>query len=129
MEMFPDDDEIRWMATEGKEGSKPTTNVQLYKTGGYYMLRSSWDKDAIMMVLKNNYNPQNLVHCHPDNGTFSLYYKGKNFLPDAGFYSYGGDDQSNNDRKTYMSTTMHNTLTKNCTTTAELQEYLPCETA
>lgn len=121
MEMFPDDDEIRWMATEGKEGSKPTTNVQLYKTGGYYMLRSSWDKDAIMMVLKNNYNPQNLVHCHPDNGTFSLYYKGKNFLPDAGFYSYGGDDQSNNDRKTYMSTIMHNTLTKNCETIANGQ--------
>ena len=85
MAMFPDDKEIEWMATEGRQGEQPKELIQLYKDGGYYMLRSNWAPDATMMVLKNNNNPKNYVHCQPDNGTFSLYRNGRNFLPDAGF--------------------------------------------
>lgn len=52
MAMFPDDKEIAWMATEGKQGKTPEELIQLYKDGGYYMLRSKWASDAIMMVVK-----------------------------------------------------------------------------
>lgn len=99
MAMFPDDKEIEWMATEGQQGKAPEELIQLYKDGGYYMLRSKWAPDATMMVLKNNNNPKNYVHCQPDNGTFSLYRDGRNFLPDAGFFTYGGDKESDNLRK------------------------------
>ena len=81
------------MATEGKQGKTPEELIQLYKDGGYYMLRSKWASDAMMMVVKNNNNPKNYVHCQPDNGTFSLYRDGRNFLPDAGFFTYGGDKE------------------------------------
>lgn len=79
------------------------------------MLRSKWASDATMMVLKNNYNPKNYFHCQPDNGTFSLYRAGRNFLPDAGFFTY--DDGS--DRRAYRATTMHNTMTKKSATIAD----------
>lgn len=38
MAMFPDDKEIAWMATEGKQGKTPEELIQLYKDGGYYMI-------------------------------------------------------------------------------------------
>lgn len=85
MEMFPDDKEIQWMATEGKQGTKPTELVQIYDASGYYMLRSGWESNATMMILKNNNNPENKWHCQADNGTFGLYRNGRNFCPDAGY--------------------------------------------
>lgn len=113
MEMFPEDEEIRWMATEGNQGTKPAKLVQVYDAAGYYMLRSGWEKDATMMILKNNKNTDNKWHCQPDNGTFGLYHKGRNFCPDAGVYSYGGTSSSNADRAAFAATAMHNTMTRN----------------
>ena len=53
--MYPDDNGLLWVATEGKSGSKPSYTTKAYSTSGYYMLRNGWDKDATMMILKNNY--------------------------------------------------------------------------
>lgn len=114
-EMFPDDQEIAWMATEGKQGSKPTSHVQLYKTSGYYMLRNEWGQNSTMMIVKNNANTQNMWHCQPDNGTFGLYRNGRNFCPDAGVYSYGSETSAaeNQIRADWAATKNHNTMTKN----------------
>lgn len=119
MEMFPEDKEIQWMATEGKQGSKPTGLIQIYDAAGYYMLRNGWESDATMMILKNNKNADNKWHCQPDNGTFGLYRKGRNFCPDAGVYSYGGESSSNKDRAAFAATAMHNTMTRNKVDIAE----------
>lgn len=43
-EMFPDDAEMKWMSTEGKQGTTPAGLVQIYDASGYYMLRSGWEK-------------------------------------------------------------------------------------
>ena len=105
-EMFPDDQEIQWMASERQSGSTPTYLQKAYTNGGYYILRNKWDDQSMMMILKNNNNPNNKYHCQPDNATFSLYKKGRNFFPDAGSYAYSGSD-----RETYRGTARHNTLT------------------
>ena len=105
-EMFPDDQEIQWMASERQSGSTPTYLQKAYANGGYYILRNKWDDQSMMMILKNNNNPNSKYHCQPDNGTFSLYKKGRNFFPDAGSYAYSGSD-----RETYRGTARHNTLT------------------
>lgn len=111
VEMFPEDGKLKWLATEGKIGTKPAAGISAYKTAGYYMLRNGWEKSSTMMVLKNNYNPDNKWHCQPDNGTFSLYRNGRDFFPDAGVYSYGGTSASNAERKAYAATKNHNTMT------------------
>ena len=105
--MYPDNNELLWVATEGKNGSKPSYTTKAYSTSGYYMLRSGWDKDATMMILKNNYNPTNQWHCQPDNGTFGLYRKDRNFFPDAGVFTYNTGAA----RTKYASTVNHNTMT------------------
>ena len=105
--MYPNDQELLWMATEGKSGQQPTRTLKAYDKSGYYMLRNGWTADATMMILKNNYNPKKAWHCQPDNGTFGLYRKGRNFFPDAGVYTY----DSGADRKKFAATVNHNTLT------------------
>lgn len=110
-EMFPEDEEMAWLAGEGRNGRAPSRLMCQYATSGYYMLRNGWTPASTMMIVKNNANPNNKWHCQPDNGTFSLYRKGRNFFPDAGCYSYGGTKESNADRNHYRATKMHNTLT------------------
>lgn len=109
-QMFPDNEGMKWMATQGKEGKKPTYTLKAYEYSGYYMLRNGWDQDpskVSMFILKNNYNPKNKWHCQADNNTFSLFHKGRNFFPDAGVYAYSGDSQ----RAVYEQTAWHNTMT------------------
>lgn len=109
-QMFPDNEGMKWMATQGKEGKKPTYTLKAYEYSGYYMLRNGWDQDASkvsMFILKNNYNPKKKWHCQADNNTFSLFHKGRNFFPDAGVYAYSGDTQ----RDVYEQTAWHNTIT------------------
>jgi len=106
-DMFPSDAELQWMASEAANGQQPTSLVQKYTSSGYYVMRSGWTKDASMLILKNNYNPSNVWHCQPDNGTVALYHNGRKFLPDAGVYTY----TTGATRDSFASTAMHNTLT------------------
>lgn len=105
--MYPDDKELLYIATDRNSGTVPSYTTKAYSTSGYYMLRSGWDKDATMMILKNNYNPTNQWHCQPDNGTFGLYRKERNFFPDAGVFTYN----TGATRSKYASTVNHNTMT------------------
>ena len=116
LKIFPDEEEFKWMATEGAEGTMPSAETKLYTWGGYYMMRSKWWDDALMMVVKNNNTyGVDLGHCHCDNGTFSLFNKGRNFSPDAGYYDYGVTDPDIADyiAREYDATNAHNTMTRN----------------
>ncbi|WP_448779157.1 heparin-sulfate lyase HepC [Bacteroides congonensis] len=110
LEMFPDNENMKWMATEGHEGKRPTYTAKAYDYSGYYVLRNGWNdsKNTTMMILKNNYNPENKWHCQPDNGTFSLYHNGRNFFPDSGVFAYSGDETN---RNKFRQTQWHNTMT------------------
>ena len=102
--MYPNDQELLWMATERKSGKEPTHLTQSYDNSGYYILRNGWKKESTMMILKkHNYKEW---HSQPDNNTFGLYHNGRNFFPDAGVYAYSG-----NDRTKFAATVNHNTLT------------------
>ena len=110
--IFPEDEGLKWMAWEGSKGGvKPAWQNRAFNVGGYYMLRSKeWSETSGLMVIHtNNYNPTKKWHCQPDNGTFSLWYNGTNFLPDAGYYTYADPDPTGN-RKLYRRYTLHNTI-------------------
>lgn len=109
--LFPEDRELEWMATKGKSGTVPSYLTKAYKTSGYYILRSGWTKNDLMMVLKNNYDPEDHWHCQPDNGTFGIYRKGRSFFPDAGCFAYD-EGYNNTKRAEYRRTLMHNTMTR-----------------
>lgn len=113
-EMYPDDQKMLYLSTEGKSGKAPDQSLFEYRYSGYYMFRAGWKEDSGMLLYKNNYNPENFTHCHFDNGNVAICVKGRRFLPDPGSYTYGDklggelDAQSQYHRET----SNHNTLTK-----------------
>lgn len=118
-EMFPQDKSFEWLATKGKSGSAPDYLMSVYPASGWYMFRNGWSASSTMLVLKNNYNPNNWWHCQPDNCHIGLYRNGRRFLPDAGVFSYGGSAADNAVRESFRATSSHNTLTRSGATIAD----------
>lgn len=108
-EVFPNNPVIRHLATEGREGALPDHLSQAFRTSGFYVLRNGWDAEATVMILKAG--PQGFWHCQPDNGTFELWSRGRQFFPDSGSYVYGGDKEVQALRDWFRQTQVHNTLT------------------
>lgn len=113
--LYPSDNKFLYLSTAGASGIKPTDALCEYKTSGYYMFRSDWDYDGMMLIYKNNYNPDNMWHANRDNGTVGLYKSGRIFLPDAGSYTYGDGNGGSLDqaRAEHQKTCNHNTVTLN----------------
>ena len=110
--LFPDNQQMLWMAMGGAEGTMPETKVKTFPDGGYYVMRSGWTTSDMMMVLQNTPDgPSEQWHRQYDNNTFELWVKGRNFFPDSGCFSYGGTSSSNADRRKYAASTAHNTVT------------------
>ena len=116
---FPSEGTFEWMATERKSGNAPSENFSAYRHSGWYMFRSGWEQKDMMLILKNNYNADKWWHCQPDNGTVSLYRNGRHFLPDAGSFTYGGDDVDDGVRDEFRDTRSHNTITYGGATIAD----------
>lgn len=117
--LFPEENVLTYLASQRKEGYVPTESLIPFSYGGYYIFRTGWDGNETMFILKNNFNPSNMSHCHMDNGTFALWSKGRNFFPDSGVYTYGGDEYLDAKREEHLATASHNTLTKNLETIAD----------
>lgn len=117
-EMYPENEQIRYFATEGKEGKLPENLSKGHSATGFFTFRNGWKQDATVMILKAG--PQGEWHCQPDNGTFELWMNGRNLFPDSGSYVYAGDEEVMKLRNWFRQTAVHNTLTlddKNLETT------------
>ncbi|MDN3689807.1 heparinase II/III family protein [Cyclobacterium jeungdonense] len=97
-----------YVATEGQQGEKPAATAFAYPHSGLYSMRSSWDPQAICLVLKCG--PNGGGHSQPDNGTFELYAGGRNLTPDSGSFIYSGDPEG---RAWFRQSKVHQTLTLN----------------
>ena len=107
--VFPDDRQLEWFASEGQRGALPDYTSQQFPQSGFYTLRSGWDMDATVTVVKAG--PPAFWHNQPDNGTFDYWHRGRNFFPDSGSYVYGGDSAVLAQRNWFRQTRVHNTLT------------------
>ncbi|MNK23515.1 Heparin-sulfate lyase precursor [compost metagenome] len=129
LEAFPNNETIRYFATDGKEGKAPNYLSKGLTTAGFYTFRNAWRDPATVMILKAS--PPGEFHAQPDNGTFELWKNGRNFMPDAGVYVYSGDAEIMKQREWYRQTRIHNTLTldnKNMVITkANLQQWKTSE--
>ncbi|MBB2952187.1 heparin-sulfate lyase HepC [Sphingobacterium sp. JUb56] len=108
---FPDNQVIRYFSSDGKKGTLPSYLSKALTDAGFYTFRNGWDRKSTVMVLKAS--PPGEFHAQPDNGTFELWIKGRNFMPDAGCFVYSGDAEINKLREEYRQTKVHNTLTLN----------------
>jgi len=108
-ELFPDNQFIKYKATDGKEGALPDYLCKGFETTGYYVFRNGWGEDATQMVVKAG--PPAFWHNQPDNGTFELWYNGKSLFQDSGSYVYAGDAEVMQWRNWFRSSKVHNTVT------------------
>ncbi|MGO4291833.1 heparin-sulfate lyase HepC [Chitinophaga sp. RAB17] len=108
-EAFPENPVIQYYATDGNKGQQPSFLSQGLTKAGFYTFRNGWDMRSTVLVLKAS--PPGEFHAQPDNGTFELWVKGRNFMPDAGCYVYSGDEEINKMRNWYRQTRVHQTLT------------------
>ncbi|WP_300602428.1 heparin-sulfate lyase HepC [Niabella sp.] len=122
---FPHNEVIQYYATDGKKGKQPSFLSHGLTTSGFYTFRNGWNNASTVMVLKAS--PPGAFHAQPDNGTFELWIKGRNFTPDAGCYVYAGDSTIMKLRDWYRQTRVHSTLTLNnenmVITKAALQQW------
>lgn len=109
LKLFPDCEWIRWYATEGREGTPLPYLSHGATYSGFFTFRNGWETDANVMVLKAG--PKGEWHCQPDNGTFELWFNGRNLFPDSGSYVYAGDEEVMKLRNWFRRTRSHNTLT------------------
>lgn len=107
--VYPKNNDLQYMASEGKKGTVPAHLSKAYQTSGFYILRNGWDKESTMMIMKAG--PPAFWHNQPDNGTFELYINGRNFFHDSGCYLYAGKGEVMKLRNWFRQTRVHNTLT------------------
>ena len=116
--LFPENKAILYFATEGKKGELPAYLSKGFLKSGFFVFRNLWGMDATQMVVKAG--PKGFWHCQPDNGTFELWFNGKNLFADSGSYVYAGKGEVMEWRNWFRQTRVHNTLTlsdKNLETT------------
>lgn len=106
---YPDIKVIQYFATEGKSGKLPAYLSRALPDAGFYTFRNGWDAKSTVMVLKAS--PPGEFHAQPDNGTFELWIRGRNFTPDAGAFVYSGDSEITRQRDWYRQTRVHSTVT------------------
>lgn len=127
---FPNDEELNYFASNRKSGHAPTYLSKAFPETGYYVFRNDWNKDVIQMVLKAGEKAG--WHNQPDNGTFELNIRGRNFFPDSGCYLYSGDAKINKEREWFRQTSVHNTLTldgKNSNSSPKLLSWTTSDTS
>lgn len=89
--LFPKNETIKYLASDGKEGALPDYMSKGFLKSGFFVFRNSWGMDATQMVVKAG--PKGFWHCQPDNGTFEMWFNGKNLFPDSGSYVYAGEGE------------------------------------
>lgn len=109
--LFPNNEQIAYWASNRQKGEKPNYLSRAFKTSGFYIFRNGWEENSTQLVLKAG--PKAFWHSQPDNGTFELYVKGRNFFRDSGSFVYGGDEETMKQREWFKQTRVHNTLTLN----------------
>lgn len=109
--IFPENQAIKYWATEGAEGELPSHLSVGYLNSGFFVFRNGWNEESTQMIVKAG--PPAFWHCQPDNGTFELWYDGKILFQDSGSYVYGGDKGVMEQRELFRKTSMHNTLVLN----------------
>ena len=111
LKIYPDSEWIRYYASEGRRGKPLPYLSHAATTSGFFTFRNGWKQDATVMVVKAG--PKGEWHCQPDNGTFELWFNGRNLFPDSGSFVYAGDSEVMKLRNWFRQTQVHNTLTLN----------------
>ncbi|MCF0261824.1 MAG: alginate lyase family protein [Sphaerochaetaceae bacterium] len=79
-----------WVATAGKEGTKPSFTDTCFKESGVFVLKEDWDQDSsfVMTQMIKLERGEKSTHSHNDTGHVELMISGEDILVDCGRYIY-----------------------------------------
>ncbi len=104
LEFFPEREDFRWAATEGREGRRPTILSTAFPYAGHFVMRTGWLPDDAYLFFDGG--PFGYGHQHEDKLNVVIYSHRRVHLTDPGNYPY--DDSQW--RKYVLSTRAHNTV-------------------
>lgn len=100
--LFPGRADFQYIATGGKEGTKPSFTSTWMPWAGWYMMRSGWGENDLYAHFE--VGPYSPGHQHEDKLSLILYAYGKRLITEGGTYSYDTSDW----RKYILSARAHN---------------------
>lgn len=104
MELFPERNDFRWVATHGKEGTLPSFTSTAMPYAGWVVMRNGWGADAFYLLF--DAGPFGTGHQHEDKLSVILYAYGHQIVAEAGVYAYDTSDW----RRYVLSTRAHSTV-------------------
>lgn len=88
--LFPDDAAVRWLVTDGAEGSAPAETSHFFPWAGLAVMRSGWERDATYAVF--DVGPLGTDHVHQDKLNLVVWSYGRELLFDNGGGAYEESD-------------------------------------
>lgn len=86
LKYFPDDEILRYFATEFAEGCRPEYNSLIMPYAGFIVMRTGFAPDDMWAFFESA--PFGANHQHEDKLNFMLYAYGTDMLPDTGNFRY-----------------------------------------
>jgi len=103
-----DRDDLRYVATGGKDGTPPRERHASFPDGGYHVQRSGWAGPAERYMIFDCGPLGDGGHGHYDALSFELAAGGRPLIVDPGRYTYA--EETPNLRRWFKSTAAHNTV-------------------
>jgi hypothetical protein len=86
LEYSPAREDLRWVATDGKEGTPPAHTSHFFPWSGWAAMRSGWGREDNYLFF--DVGPFGMGHQHEDKLAFVIHAYGKSLLIDVGSYRY-----------------------------------------
>jgi hypothetical protein len=106
---FPNHEDFRWAATDGKEGRAPNYTSIVLPYAGFAAMRSGWKRDDNMLYF--DFGPVGYRHAHQDKLEVIVWAYGRQILFDPGRSDYSDSPHSNYALDTFSHSTV---LVNNC---------------
>ncbi len=97
-------DDLRWVGSAGKRGTRPEKSSYAFQDAGIYTFRSNWSPDAKYLIF--DAGAYSAAHQHEDKLSFELCYGSEPLLVDPGIASYMADPWTDY----YKHSRAHNTV-------------------
>jgi len=86
LEYFPEREDFRWMATDGRNGTPPDHLSHFFPWAGWAVMRSGWGRQDNYLFF--DVGPFGMGHQHEDKLSFIIHAHGHCLLRDVGSYAY-----------------------------------------
>jgi hypothetical protein len=102
--LFDHRKDFLWIATEGKQGTRPDHTSHLFPWAGQVIMRSGWDRRASYLAFE--VGPFGTGHQHEDKLSVTVFAYGRALLVEGGSYAYDASQW----RRHVLSSQAHNVV-------------------